>query len=190
MELLKSAGILFDSIAPELDESLRDELPPADRVLALSSDKAKAVASILSSTAPRLVLGADTLVCVTDGDGIELALGKPNNVAEARKMLCLLSGRGHVVRTGIAVLDRDSGKTTTARSDSIVRFARMSDDDIEAYLASGEWIGVAGGYRIQGLAACFVENLEGSWTGVVGLPMRELYVILHDALIRVHSFSI
>ena len=75
----------------------------------------------------------------------------------------------------------------SARSDSIIEFAPLGDAEIAAYVESGEWVGVAGGYRIQGRAAFFIDRLEGSWTGVVGLPMRELYVILKNAGIRVHS---
>jgi septum formation protein len=186
-ELLESAGIPFDCLASEIDESLRDNLPPADRVLALAEDKARAACELCPPPSCRFVLGADTLVCVpgaVNGGG-ELALGKPEDRAEAMRMMRLLAGRSHIVRTGIALLDRDSGKLRTARSDSNVVFASMGDEDIEAYLGSGEWAGVAGAYRVQGLAALFIERLEGSWTGVVGLPMRELYVILRTAGYRV-----
>ena len=94
-----------------------------------------------------------------------------------------------MVRTGIALLDRSSGDILKSRSDSKVVFAPMSDSDIDAYLGSAEWIGVAGAYRIQGLAAFFIDRLEGSWTGVVGLPMRELYVILLSAGFRIQTLA-
>jgi septum formation protein len=188
-ELLASAGIPFDILAPDLDESLRDDLPPAERVLALAADKAKAAAGLAATREPRLVLGADTLVCLPQEGGKEIALGKPANEAEAGDMMRLLAGRAHVVRTGIALLSRDSGETSSLRSDSIVRFAAMSEEDISAYIRSREWDGAAGAYRIQGLAALFIERLEGSWTGVVGLPMRELYVILLAAGYRGHSLA-
>jgi len=102
-------------------------------------------------------------------------------------MLRLVAGRTHAVRTGIALLDRSGGSIRISRSDSSVAFAQMSEGEIESYIDSGEWEGVAGAYRIQGLAARFIERIEGSWTGVVGLPMRELYVILLDAGIRLPS---
>jgi septum formation protein len=186
-ELLENAGIHFDCFAPEIDESLRDNLLPADRVLALAEDKARAAAALSLHLSSRLVLAADTLVCVPGAgpDGGELALGKPEDRAEASRMMRLLAGRSHVVRTGLALFDRDSGKLRIAGSDSIVAFAPMRDGDIEAYLDSDEWTGAAGAYRIQGRAAFFIDRLEGSWTGVVGLPMRELYVILLSAGFRV-----
>jgi septum formation protein len=188
-ELLETAGILFDALAPDIDESLRDDLEPSSRVLALAEDKARAAAALASPSGPRLVLAADTLVCMPAAtDGVfEEALGKPRDLDDARRMIGLLSGRRHFVRTGIALLDRSSGLMRSSRSDSAVSFAAMSEQDIEVYLASGEWSEVAGGYRIQGLAALFIERLEGSWTGVVGLPMRELYVILLAAGFRVPS---
>jgi septum formation protein len=186
-KLLENAGISYDCIVTEVDETIRDNLPPAARVLALAADKAKAAKALDLHVSNRLILAADTLVCVptASSNGEELALGKPKDSADARRMICTLSGRSHIVRTGIALLDRDSGKLLSARSDSTVTFAPMNEGEIEAYLDSGEWAGVAGGYRIQGVAAIFIDRLEGSWTGVVGLPMRELYVILLNADFRV-----
>lgn len=190
-ELLEGVGIGFEHLAPDLDESLRDTMAPEARVLALAEDKARAAAALAEAGAPRLVLAADTLVCVPGAapGGGELALGKPEDIEDARRMMRLLAGRSHVVRTGLALFDRESGRLLTSRSDSIVAFSTMSDDEIEAYLRSGEWSGVAGAYRIQGLAAFFVERVEGSWTGVVGLPLRELYVILATAGFRVPALA-
>lgn len=185
-ELLEAAGISFDVFAPDVDETSRDDLLPLDRVLALAKDKAQAAAQTCQFS-QRLVLAADTLVCLPSESSIEneTALGKPKDSDDARRMMRLLVGKSHCVHTGIALLDRESGRMRTSRSDSIVGFAPMSDDEIEEYLSSGEWSGVAGAYRIQGLAAFFIERLEGSWTGVVGLPMRELYVILLEAGYRI-----
>ncbi len=186
-ELLRAAGVAFDLFAPEIDESLRDCEEPADRVLGLAEDKARAAALLSPSSSPRLALGADTLVCLPGqlAGEAEVALGKPANRAEAGRMMRLISGRPHLVRTGLALLDRSTGRVTLSRSDSTVSFSQMSEGEIEAYLDAGEWAGVAGGYRIQGLAALFIDRLEGSWSGVVGLPMRELYVMLLAAGYRV-----
>jgi septum formation protein len=188
-ELLNEAGIAFDRLAPDIDELMREDLEPALRVLSLAEDKARAAARLAPPSAPRLVLAADTLVCLPGREAgeKEVALGKPADRTEAEAMLRLLSGRRHVVRSGIALLERSSGKLLSSRSDSIVTFSTMGEGDIAFYLASGEWEGVAGAYRIQGLAAFFIERLEGSWSGVVGLPMRELYVILTAAGFRVPS---
>jgi septum formation protein len=189
-ELLENLGLDFDCLAPELDETIRDSLEPAQRVLALAEDKARASARI-AIDGPRLVLGADTLVCLPSAGpgGSELALGKPENIEDARRMMRLLSGAEHFVRTGLALLDRISGTLRSARSDTLVEFADLSEEEIEAYLASGEWEGVAGAYRVQGLSALFISRIEGSWTGIVGLPLRELYVILLAAGYRVPFLS-
>jgi septum formation protein len=187
-ELLENAGIPFEPFAPEIDEAECDGFPPADRVIALAKEKALAAGSSFPSPL-RFALAADTMVCLpsADADFGELALGKPLDAEDARRMLRLLSGRTHFVRTGIALLDREKGSVRTSRSDSAIRFAEMSDDEIGFCLDSGEWMGVAGAYRIQGLGAFFIDRIEGSWSGVVGLPMRELYVILLDAGIRLPS---
>jgi len=186
-ELLTAAAIPFQSIVPDIDETKRDSLYPRERVLALAHDKALAASTLTLPDSPRLVLAADTLVCVTSekARGGEDALGKPRDEEDARRMLHRLAGGTHVVRTGLVLRDRSSGAAFPIRSDSIVRFAPMSGEEIEAYLESGEWEGVAGAYRIQGLAAWFIERVEGSWTGVMGLPKRELYVILLQAGYRV-----
>jgi septum formation protein len=96
-------------------------------------------------------------------------------------MIGLLRGRSHRVYTGIALFDRHSRRMRTALSASTVRFASMDGGEIEGYLASGDWEGAAGAYRIQGRAALYIEEIEGSWSGIVGLPIRELYGILRDA---------
>jgi septum formation protein len=186
-ELLAAAGIPFDCIVTDIDETVRDSLPPSARVLALAEDKAKAASGLALRSSPRLVLGADTLVCVPSegGSGVERALGKPRDADDAKGMLHELSGKSHVVRTGLVILDRPTGAVFPIRSDSAVRFAPLGEEEIESYLTAGEWEGVAGAYRVQGLAAFFIDRLEGSWTGVVGLPMRELYVILQQAGYRV-----
>jgi septum formation protein len=187
-ELLESVGLRFETIVCDVDEGQRDDLAPRERVVALALDKARAgVAAALSAgrSEARLVLGADTLVCVGGEAGTgEIALGKPADRREAESMLRLLSGREHFVRSGLALVDRFSGEELTARSDSIVRFAALADEEIRSYLDTGEWEGVAGAYRIQGAAALLIERLEGSWSCVVGLPLRELYVILRKADFR------
>jgi septum formation protein len=186
-ELLEAAGIPFVLCPTTVDEALRENLVPAERVVSLAIDKARAGAALASDSSPRLVLGADTLVCVQDTDrsGAEIALGKPVDEEEAQGMIRILSGRTHIVRTGLALLDRSSGQLRVSRSDSIVSFARMSEVEIRLYIAGGEWRGVAGAYRIQGMAAFFIDKLEGSWSGVVGLPLRELYGMLKEADFRI-----
>jgi septum formation protein len=184
-ELLESLGIPFEALEPGTDESLRDGLPPAKRVVALAEDKARAGAAKLPTSGPRLVVGADTLVCRTGEGRSELVMGKPTGRDEARRMIEALEGRDHFVHTGLALLDRGTGVMRTVRSDSLVRFAPMNGLEIDAYLDTGEWEGVAGAYRIQGAAAFHIMRIDGSWSGIVGLPLRELYVILREAGYRV-----
>jgi septum formation protein len=182
-ELLRDLGIDFTAIDPVTDETIRDYLPLRERVVALAVDKARAVADRLRAEGrilgdSRLVLGADTLVCI---DSEARILGKPRDRDEARLMIRSLAGKEHNVHTGIALIDVDTDRCLSARSDSTVRFAPMVESEIEAYVDSGEWQGAAGGYRIQGRAAYHIDTIEGSWSGIVGLPIRELYGILRAA---------
>ena len=186
-DLLASLGYDFEVIIHDIDETRLDYLPPRERVLALARAKARSVGGEAAARGA-LVIAADTLVCDplplpdAPGDFVDLSgartLGKPANKEEARRMLRLLSGREHSVHTGLVILDGASSREEEALSTSLVRFAKLSDGEIEAYLRSGEWEGVAGAYRIQGLAALFINEIRGSWSGIVGLPIRELYVML------------
>ena len=184
---MSSVGIPFEALPSDVDESLRDALHPSERVVALARDKA--AAAIASDRSPRLILAADTLVCLPTSEAEELALGKPRDRGDAARMMRLLAGRRHFVRTGVALFDRSAGRMSTTRSDTSVGFAPMSESEIEDYLGSGEWMGVAGAYRIQGRASLYIDSVEGSWSGVVGLPMRELYVILKSAGYRIPAFA-
>ncbi|HUW41209.1 MAG TPA: Maf family protein [Rectinemataceae bacterium] len=191
--ILRSLGIPFVLADPDVDESLRDHLPPPMRVVALAEDKARAAASRTARDTPNLVIAADTLVCLrlpggksgigSPGDqGLEeIVLGKPCDRADARRMISLLAGRVHTVHTGLVVLDRRSDRIFPIRSDSFVTFSAIDESEIEAYLESGEWEGVAGAYRIQGWTALYITKIEGSWSGIMGLPIHELYAILNEA---------
>ena len=183
-ELLRSAGYSFDRFDPDVDETSCDHLNSALRVLAIAEMKARD-AALRAPQKSRLVLAADTLVCLEGDDkSPERILGKPTDRSEAAAMLRALSGQSHLVRTGLALLDRQDGRLRTSRSDTRVYFSALAEGQIEDYLDTEEWRGVAGAYRIQGAAVAFVERLEGSWSGVVGLPMGELYVILRDVVSR------
>jgi septum formation protein len=180
-EILSSLGLEFEIVDPDVDESLRDDLPVEERVMRLAEDKAVSAARRLGPERRHACLGADTLVRVRGNDGGPgWVLGKPRDREDARNMIAALAGRTHDVHTGLALAGTD-GRVETIRSDSRVSFAAMSETEIEAYLDTGDWEGVAGAYRIQGQAALFIERIEGSWSGIVGLPIRELYVILSHA---------
>jgi len=171
-EMLERLGFELVVVPAGIDESVCDEMPIGMRVARLAELKARA-GSAAAGFPPLWALGADTLVSL---DG--LAMGKPGDVAEARAMLASLSGRTHLVTTGICVLDRRSGEARGVVSETSVSFSRLRDDEVEAYLATGEWRGAAGAYRIQEHASFFVDWLQGSFSGVVGLPLHEFYAIL------------
>ncbi len=152
-------------MAPDVDETpLRHELP---------RDYVRRIARIKAAAVPGdLVLAADTVVAA--GRRI---LPKAETEAEARACLAILSGRRHRVLTAVVVA-RASGERRERLVDSVVTFARLSPDDVESYLAAGEWRGKAGGYAIQGEAARFIRFLSGSYSGVVGLPLYETAQLL------------
>ena len=185
IELLQQAGIEPDRLYPaDMDETpLRAEHP---RSLAkrLSRGKAeKALAGLRADEAPEaggFILAADTVVAV--GRRI---LPKAETADEASNCLKLLSGRTHRVYTGICLIT-PAGKVRQRLSETRVRFKRLSREELEAYLASGEWRGKAGGYAVQGLAGTFVVKMVGSYTGVVGLPLYETVGLLASDGYRIH----
>jgi len=163
-ELLRNAGIPFVVRAAPVDESTIAGETPAEYVKRLACAKAHAVAA-----APHeIVLGADTTV-VVDGE----ILAKPEDAADARRMLKLLSGRQHDVLTGICL--KRGSSAMVEHTLTIVRFAPMTDAEIEEYVASGEPVDKAGAYGIQGRASKFVASIEGCFFNVVGLPVPVVY---------------
>ncbi|MBE3636705.1 Maf family protein [Mangrovicoccus algicola] len=167
-ELLSQIGIVPDAILPpEIDEDPRAGELPRVYCHRIVTEKLAAI----PAAAGDLVLCADTTVAV--GRRI---LGKPADAAEARAFLRLLSGRRHRAFTAVA-LGRD-GVTRDRVVQSQIRMKRLSEAEIDAYIDSGEWQGKAGGYAIQGRAAAFVAWIEGSFTGIVGLPLAETSALL------------
>lgn len=188
-EILTSLGISFVQLHPEIDESVCDSLVPELRVAALAELKALAARDIAASlpglqAGPEYILAADTLVALRRG-AVWKTIGKPQDREDAAAMLRELAGKTHSVFTGLCLLERKSGRRQTSTCASSVRFATLSDDEIDGYLDTGEWNGAAGAYRIQGFGSCIVEELKGSWSCVVGLPIRELYAMLGSAGIEI-----
>ncbi len=176
LELLQQIGVEPDALLPcDLDETPgKNELP---RALAarLAQEKARAAAKIAAARpelADAYVIGADTVVSV--GRRI---LPKCELVAEAAQCLRLLSGRAHRVHTGVCLIT-PKGHERHKLVETRMRFKRLSSNEIEAYLGSGEWRGKAGGYAIQGLAGAFALKLIGSYSCVVGLPLYETMALL------------
>jgi septum formation protein len=168
LALLAQIGIVPDRvISTDIDETpLRDELP-RQYVRRLALAKANAGASLGA-----YVLAADTVVAA--GRRI---LPKAETEADARHCLTLLSGRRHRVLTTV-VLRSPEGRSSERTVQSVVGFARLTDRQLDAYIASEEWLGKAGGYAIQGKAAAFVAFLSGSYSNVVGLPLFETAQLL------------
>lgn len=176
IELLQQAGIEPDRVFPaEIDETPQRAEHPRSLAKRLSRDKAeKALAGLNREPdyAGGFVLAADTVVAV--GRRI---LPKAEVQEDADFCLRLLSGRSHRVYSGLCLIG-PSGKLRQRLVETRVRFKRLSREEIEAYVASGEWRGKAGGYAVQGLAGTFVVKLVGSYTNVVGLPLYETVSLL------------
>ena len=165
-ELLTAVGWEFEAITAGIDESVLAAEDPATYVQRLARTKAEAVAAKLSNG---LVLGADTTVVVDDQ-----ILGQPVDDRDAVRMLSLLNGKWHEVLTGVALV-RVGGESRVDYETTRVRFAQMSDREIDWYVATGEARGKAGAYGIQGAAGLFIEEIEGDYFNIVGLPMRLVY---------------
>ena len=171
-DLLAAAGIPFETFAVPVDETPRAGEGAQEYALRVARDKARAAAARLPPGAP--ILAADTVVVAAGR-----LLGKPEDDADARGMLALLSGAVHEVHTAAVLLlsGEEQGEVVTTR----VRFAPLTDEEIAWYVATGEPQGKAGAYAIQGRGSRFVEHIEGSWANVVGLPVAAVYRLLRRA---------
>ena len=167
-ELLAAAGIAFETLSVDIDETHRNGETPDGFVRRLAREKADAAAFRRPGA---VVLGADTIVLI-DGQ----ILGKPRDLADASRMLHLLSGRPHEVLTGIALVGLGEVISEIART--TVWFGTLSSQEIAAYVESGEPLDKAGAYAIQGLASRFVDRIDGSYSNVVGLPVALVYRLL------------
>ncbi len=171
-ELLTQVGLSFDVLIPGVDESLFPGEQPDTYVSRMAKEKAdQAFASFAASCDDVVLLAADTIV-VVDGS----ILGKPGNRQDGLRMLTMLSGRGHEVKTAVHILSAD--KSTGTVVTTTVNFRRIERVECENYWLSGESHDKAGGYGIQGLAAIFVESITGSYSNVVGLPLAETSLLL------------
>jgi septum formation protein len=182
-ELLSSLGVEFLVIKPDIDESQHPVEPPLDYVRRLSIEKAQAVAAKLD--APAVVLAADTVVILAaDTIGVldGAILGKPADADEARAMLQQLRGRAHTVCTALTLLQSHpalhTSHSTTELTLTTVYMRDYSDDEIQAYIATGDSFDKAGSYAIQHEGFHPVARIEGSHTNVVGLPVETLTAML------------
>jgi len=180
LALLKQVGLAPDEvIAPDIDEAVRATELPRALALRLASEKAISVSvRVKSGGKPCVILAADTVVACG-----RRCLGKPEDPAEAQRFLTLLSGRSHQVFSGVSIMDAN-GNSHQRVVMTRVKFKRLSDDDMTAYLATGEWKDKAGAYAIQGFAGAFVKSINGSYSNVVGLPLLEVVQMLGACGIR------
>jgi len=177
-ELLAQIGLCVEVIPQSVAEHLSDNESPEDYVQRLALEKAQAGLAALTADQQRPVLGADTVVVVDD-----CILGKPVNEAAALVMLGQLSGRTHRVLSAVAVVGKDNlgqDRLEVCLNQSRVSFRTIAEQEREAYWRTGEPADKAGAYGIQGLAAIFVEHLEGSYSGVMGLPLFETSELLRQ----------
>ncbi len=170
LDLLRQVGLEPDHVVPaDLDESPRAQETPRQLALRLAQAKAQLVAGQWPGA---FVIGADTVVALG-----RRVFGKPQDEPEARHMIGRLSGRAHRVLTAVAVAAPD-GRVASRLSESRIAFKRLTPTELDDLIACEEWRGAAGGYRIQGRAAGCVINLQGSYSGVVGLPLYETLALL------------
>lgn len=165
-ELLQSAGISFEVVPADIDETALPDEEPIVHVLRLAEGKARAASAMAEG---RFFIGADTIVLCN-----QEIMGKPCDSADAMRMLRSLSGRVHQVITGFAIMERSTGRVESRAVSTDVTFKPLDDVEIEAYVATGCPMDKAGAYAIQGGAAYMVERIDGSYTNVVGLPLCEV----------------
>ena len=175
-ELLESVGIPFCVVPQNFDETVQGACSPEIYVRNLSEGKARA--AVLPDNA-RWVCGVDTIVYF-DGE----ILGKPGNREEAEYNILRLSGNTHEVYSGVTLLDLENGVKYQGESVTFVKFCNLEKRFIDFYLDNRLFDGYAGGYAIQGIFACVVEKIEGSYSNVVGLPLELLYRLLRQSGFR------
>lgn len=168
-EILAQLGIQFEIIPSKFEENASN-MNPEDMVMYLAEEKAMSVAKNIKEEA--FIIGADTIVYQKE------VMGKPKDNEDAVRMLKNLSGVFHTVITGISVVHTPSLKKVTDYEKTLVKFKNISDDEIQAYVKSGEPMDKAGAYAIQGIGSLLVEKIEGCYFNVVGLPVYRLSKIL------------
>lgn len=172
-ELLNRVRIPFKAFPPNIDENFSTIGSVEERVKRIALRKIETVVEMFKQESPRWLLGLDTLVEIGGK-----AVHKPSGIEEAEKILKMLSGKVHRVYTGIGFLPAKGEPVDLRSVCTEVKVAKLSDEDIEMYLETGEWSGVTGAYRIQERGAFFIEWIRGSYSNVVGLPLETFYGIL------------
>jgi len=168
-------GLPFSILKADIDEGLIKQTDPLKLTVELATKKVEKAIEMMNKNLPRWICAADTVIALNSN-----VFGKPLNREEAAKMLEQLSGRQHKVVTSVALWSSRTKKIDLCSSSCTVTFAPLSEAEIEWYIDTNEWQGVAGAYRIQELASCFITQIKGSPSNVAGLPIREFYVMLRN----------
>ena len=174
-EICALLGLEADIVPASAEPPFDPALSPEENALITARAKAEEVAALRGTAVP--VLGADTSVIV-DIDGAPVALGKPENEADAKRMLALLQGRDHRVLTGVWVCG--CGRKDGYVSEAKVRFAPMTDDEIDDYVQTGECMDKAGAYAVQGRCLRYIDGIDGDFYTVMGLPAASLWRFLKE----------
>jgi MAF protein len=178
-ELLEKIELEFEVMPSNTEEIIDEKDLPKAVVKKLSTEKARDVADRLSGCSEdTLVIGADTIVVA------DRILGKPSSKEDAFNMLSMLEGKSHKVITGVTVIDVKSGKTVSEAVETLVYMRKLSTDEINAYISTGEPMDKAGSYGIQGIGSLLIEKIEGCYFNVVGLPLSTLAKMLNIFNIR------
>lgn len=169
-EILNAVGWPFETHVAGIDEAVKAAETPITYVERLAFEKASAIATKYADV---IVLGADTTVVIDDE-----ILAQPVDDDDAKRMLRLLSGEWHEVLTGVALITGGNAHSLVSHELTRVRFAKMSPRDIDWYVSTGEPKGKAGAYGVQGRAALFIEEIQGDYFNIVGLPVRLVYELM------------
>ncbi|MDR1901740.1 MAG: Maf family protein [Treponema sp.] len=174
-EYFRLLGLPFSIMPSLIDESFDVNANPNDVAKEMAKRKVQKIIDLFKGHTSPWICGADTVVFV-DGK----IFGKPKNRDNAKHMLTIIQGRDHEVITAVALYNGKEKVMDIRTVCSTVTFTPLSDEDMEWYLDTGEWQGSAGAYRIQGMAGCLISGIKGSYSGIVGLPLHEFYVMLKD----------
>jgi septum formation protein len=169
-ELLALLKIPFETVAPTYVERLSPHRSPTDQARVFAEGKARSCQDVFADS---LIIGCDTLIELESE-----VLGKPRDGEDAARMLQRLSGQQHLIHTGIAMVSTATGRLESAAESVHVWFKSLSPRDVDAYVATGESLGKAGAYGIQGQGAELIERIEGDYTAAVGLPLKALAQLL------------
>jgi septum formation protein len=175
-DLLSRLAVPFETIPAQIAETARPGEAPRALAERLAREKAEAVAAQLGRTPRRVVLGSDTIVVIG-----EEVLGKPRDPEHALTLLRKLSGRTHLVMTGIAVVESDTGHARSRVVESRVTLRKADEVELRDYVATGESLDKAGAYALQGAGRRLIAGVEGSETNVIGLPLEETLAMLKEA---------